>query len=55
VTSELETAFESYIRFLAPDLAAGMVAQLESAIMELTSNEMAGRCYQQPRPRANVE
>lgn len=27
VTSELETAFESYIRFLAPDLAAGMVAQ----------------------------
>lgn len=27
MTSELETAFQSYIRFLAPDLAAGMVAQ----------------------------
>jgi len=31
VTSELETAFESYIRFLAPDLAAGMVAEYRFA------------------------
>lgn len=41
MTSELETAFESYIRFLAPDLAAGMVAQHPVGPLDL----QVGKCY----------